>query len=172
MNPPRVYMCSPSWTPFPRSSPYHPSCSSQCTSPKHPVSCIKPGLATRFLYDIIHVSMPFSQIPISLFPISKSLFPFKTFHSWAESSKVVSGGRCIHHLPRLLTFWLKALFLSINICKDWFCKQWTVGPDSFCNRWRDHMYALSLCFALQLQFSEDQNPQRECYPKLQPTISL
>ena len=30
--------------------------------PKHPVSCIEPGLATRFLYDIIHVSMPFSQI--------------------------------------------------------------------------------------------------------------
>ena len=34
--------------------------SSQCTSPKHPVSCIKPGLVTRFIYDIIHVSMPFS----------------------------------------------------------------------------------------------------------------
>ena len=36
--------------------------SSQCTSPKHPVSYIEPGLATRFIYDIIHVSMPFSQI--------------------------------------------------------------------------------------------------------------
>ena len=36
--------------------------SSQCTSPKHPVSCNEPGLATRFIYDIIHVSMPFSQI--------------------------------------------------------------------------------------------------------------
>ena len=34
----------------------------QCTSPKHPVSCIKPGLATHFIYDIIHVSMPYSQI--------------------------------------------------------------------------------------------------------------
>ena len=43
-------------------SSYHPSGSSQCTSPKHPVSCIKAGLATRFIYDIIHVSMPFSQI--------------------------------------------------------------------------------------------------------------
>ena len=41
---------------------YHPSGSSQCTSPKHPVSCIEPGLAIHFLYDIIHVSMPFSQI--------------------------------------------------------------------------------------------------------------
>ena len=43
-------------------SPYHPSGSSQCTSPKHSVSCTEPGLAIRFLYDIIHVSMPFSQI--------------------------------------------------------------------------------------------------------------
>ena len=29
--------------------------------PKHPVSCIKPGLAARFLHDILHVSMSFSQ---------------------------------------------------------------------------------------------------------------
>ena len=59
---PRVYTCSPSWTPLPPPSPYHPSGLSQCTSPKHPVSCIEPGLAIRFLYDIIPVSMPFSQI--------------------------------------------------------------------------------------------------------------
>jgi len=43
-------------------SPYHPSGSSQCTSPEHPVSCIEPGLVIHFIYDIIHVSMPFSQI--------------------------------------------------------------------------------------------------------------
>ena len=43
-------------------SPCSPSGSSQCTSPKHLVSCIKPGLAISFLYDITHVSMPFSQI--------------------------------------------------------------------------------------------------------------
>ena len=56
--------------------PYHPSGSSQCTSPKHPVSCIKPGLVTCFIYDIIHVSMPFSQIiPASPSPTeSKRLF--------------------------------------------------------------------------------------------------
>ena len=43
-------------------SPYHLSGSSQCTSPKHPLSCIKPRLVIRFLCDIIHVSVPFSQI--------------------------------------------------------------------------------------------------------------
>ena len=62
MHQPRVYTCSPTWTSLPPPSPYHPSGSSQCTSPKLPVSCIKPGLAIHFLYDIIHVLMPFSQI--------------------------------------------------------------------------------------------------------------
>ena len=32
------------------------------TRPKHPVSCIKSGLVIHFIYDIIHVSMLFSQI--------------------------------------------------------------------------------------------------------------
>ena len=61
MDPPQVYMCSPSWTLLPPPSPYHSSGSSLCTSPKHPVSCIEPGLATRFIHDVIHVSMPFSH---------------------------------------------------------------------------------------------------------------
>ena len=75
MHVPRVYMCSPSWTPLPPPSPYHPSGSSQCTSPKLPVSCIEPGLAIRFLYDIIHVLMSFSQIiPPPLPTESKRLF--------------------------------------------------------------------------------------------------
>ena len=76
MNLPQVYIWSPSWTLLPPPSPYHPSGSSQCTSPKHPVLCMEPGLATRFIYDTIHVSMPFSQI-IPPFPSpteSKRLF--------------------------------------------------------------------------------------------------
>ena len=44
MNPPRIYTCSPSWTPLPPPSPYHPSGSSQCTSPEHAVSCMWPPL--------------------------------------------------------------------------------------------------------------------------------
>ena len=76
MNPPQAYTCSPSWTLLPPPSPYHPSGSSQCTIPKHPVSCIEPGLATHFIYDIIHISMPFFQIiPPSPSPTeSKRLF--------------------------------------------------------------------------------------------------
>ena len=57
-------------------SSYHPTGSSRCTSPKHPVSCIKPGLVIHFICDIIHVSMPFSKIiPPSPSPTeSKRLF--------------------------------------------------------------------------------------------------
>ena len=43
-------------------------------SPKHPVSCIEPELVIRFLYDIIHVSMPFSQIIPPPTTESKKLF--------------------------------------------------------------------------------------------------
>ena len=52
----------PILNPPPISLPTHPSGSSQCTSPEHPVSCIKPGLQIHFTYDNIHVSMAFSQI--------------------------------------------------------------------------------------------------------------
>ena len=64
--------CVPPWP----SLPIHPSGSSQCSSPEHAVSCIKPGLAICFTYDKIHVSMLFSQIiPPSPSPTeSKSLF--------------------------------------------------------------------------------------------------
>ena len=76
MNQPRVYMNSQSWTYLPPSTPYHLSGSSPCTSPKHPVSCIKHRLAIRILPDSIHVSMLFSQIiPPSPSPTeSKSRF--------------------------------------------------------------------------------------------------
>ena len=43
----------PILNPPPASLPYRPSGSSQGTNPKLPVSCIKPGLVTRSIYDII-----------------------------------------------------------------------------------------------------------------------
>ena len=71
LNPPWVYMYSPSWTPLPPLSPSHPSGSSQCTSPKHPVSFIEPGMAIHFTYGNLHVSMPFS-ISSHLHPLPQS----------------------------------------------------------------------------------------------------
>ena len=66
----------PILNPPPTSSSYHPSGSSQCTSPEHPVSCIEPGLVICFTCDNLHVSVPFSHI-IPLLPSpteSKGLF--------------------------------------------------------------------------------------------------
>ena len=76
MNLLQVYMCCLSWTLRPPPSPIHPSGSSQCTSPEHPVSCIEPGLMICFTYGNIHVSMLFSQIipPLPSPTESKSLF--------------------------------------------------------------------------------------------------
>ena len=65
MNPPWVYTYSQSWSLLPPPSPYHLSGSSQCTSSKHPVSCIEPRLAIPFLYDIIHVYSIFLNNPNS-----------------------------------------------------------------------------------------------------------
>ena len=93
MKPPQVYMCSPSWTLLPPASPYHPSGSSQCTSPKHPVSCIEPGLATHFIHDIIHVSMPFSQI----FPPSPSpTESIRLFYTSVSLLLSCTQGYCLH----------------------------------------------------------------------------
>ena len=93
MNPSQVYMCSPSWTLLPPPSPYHPSGSSQCTSPKHPVSCIEPGLASHFIHDILHVSMPFSQI----FPPSPSpTESIRLFHTSVSLLLSRTQGYCYH----------------------------------------------------------------------------
>ena len=61
----------------PPPSPYHLSGSSQCTSPKHPVSCIKPRLAIPFLHDIIHVSMSCKS---SLCVLSTNVWFINTFY--------------------------------------------------------------------------------------------
>ena len=60
MNLPQVYTCSPSWALPPTSLPVP----SLWVIPVHQPqgSCIEPGLVIHFLYDIMHVSMPFPQI--------------------------------------------------------------------------------------------------------------
>ena len=85
------YTCSPSWTLLLPPSPL--PIPSQCTSPKHPVSCIERGLATRFIYDIIHVSIPFSQIiPPSPSPTESKRSVCFISHVWGYK---FWEGRCL-----------------------------------------------------------------------------
>ena len=97
---PWVYICSPSWTPLPTPSPSHPSGSSQCASPEHPVSCIKPGLAIRFTYDNLHVLMSFFHIiPPSPSPTeSKRLFN-------------TSVSLLLSHVQVIITIFLNSIYM-------------------------------------------------------------
>ena len=123
MNPPWVYTCSPSWTPLPPPSPYSPSGSSQCTSPKHPVSCIEPGLAIHFIYDVIHVSMPFSQIipPLPLPQSPKDCSYTSVFLLLSHTSYT--------HLIHLCLFCCLAYRVIVTIFLNIYALVYCIGED-------------------------------------------
>ena len=102
------YTCSPSWNLLPPPSPYHPSGSSQCTSPKHPVSFIEPGLVARFIHDSIHVSMPFSQI---FPPCPSPRESIRLFYTSVSLLLTRTQGYCYH----LSKFHIYALVYCIGV---------------------------------------------------------
>ena len=131
----------------PSPSQYHPSGSSQCTSPKHPVSCIEPGLAIHFLYDIIHVSMPFSQIiPPSPSPTeSKRLF----YTSVSLLMSPIQGYR--YHLSKFLVI-LPMLFLTRNYLLYLFIsKSYLHWHKNRCARMLSHVQFFATPWTVALQ---------------------
>ena len=94
----------------PPPSLYHPSGSSQCISPRHPISCIEPGLATHFIYDIIHVSVFFgrndakAETPVLWPPEAKSWLIGKDSDAgkdWGHEEKGITEDEMAgwHHWP-------------------------------------------------------------------------
>ena len=133
MNLPQVYMCSPSWTLLPLPSPYHPPGSSQCTSPKHPVSCIEAGLATRFIYDIMHVSYmilcmfqchsPKSSHPLPLPQNPKDCSIHQCFFCPSLSYRFFFYLSLLYSLLLLLFSlgWLKPTYFPFLLCRTKTC---------------------------------------------------
>ena len=115
MNQPWVYTCSPSWHPLPPPSPTHPSGSSQCTGPEHPVSRIQPGLAIYFTYGNIHDSLLFSKI------IPSSPSPTGSLRLLKERCSLVQGPFMLHETVSPLGHFPKSGpdCLGSNPTSDW-----------------------------------------------------
>ena len=89
MNPPWVYMCSPSWTPLPPPSLYHPSGSSQCTSPEHPVSCSN-------LYQMYQIKQMWRSVSHMIFYMFQCHSPISSHpHPLPQSPKDSSIHLCL-----------------------------------------------------------------------------
>ena len=114
----------------PPPSPSHPSGSSQCTSPEHPVSCIEPGLAILFLtwyFTCFNAILP--KILMTLFKVLKRAlivhsviwlysyqywiilkrkdqgfkFPAQKLHRWPENFLMFPKGKGGPYLLKLRT---------------------------------------------------------------------
>ena len=97
--------------PLPPPSPSHPSGSSQCTSPEHPVSCIEPGLVISFTYGNIHVLVLFSQI------ITPSPSPTECKSLFFTSVSLLLS-RILGHCYHLSKFHIHALKNNYHECLD------------------------------------------------------
>ena len=100
MHPPRVYTCSPSWTPLPPPSPYHPSGSSQCTK--------------RFYFKVTDIRGRAVEMLVALVSFSPFIVIFHTQFSVSFlNKKICSEGR----LCRINSNVYKATLFFWDTCK-------------------------------------------------------
>ena len=97
-------------------SPSHPSGSSQCTSPEHPVSCIEPELAICFTCDNLHVSVLFSH----MIPLLPSLTESK------DCSIHVCLFCCLTYRV-IVTIFLNSIYMCVIILY-WQRRRWHPTP--------------------------------------------
>ena len=120
MNPPQVYLCSPSWTLLPPPSPNPPTGSSQCTSPKHPVSCIEPETVdVLFLNEFIWTILCIYKVCCKIQSFYNALHLGTSLSEYANSS------------PKPL-WCLIMYFLSFSVCLGCIrfllpCDKWPEG---------------------------------------------
>ena len=117
-------MCSPSWTLLPPPSPHHTSGSSQCTSPKHPVSwkCLLNagfGSSVQFSWSVMSDSLwphgpqhPRPPCPSTTPRVYPNSCPLSWWCHPTISSSVVPFSSCPHSLPALGSFPMSQLFTS------------------------------------------------------------
>ena len=124
MNQPWVYVCSLSWSLLPPLSPSHPSGSSQCPSPEHPVSCIGPGLAICFTYDNIHVSIPFSQ---TITPLPSPTESKRLFYTSVSLLLSHIQGYC-YHLSKCHIYALVSILVFLFLAYFTLCNRLQFHP--------------------------------------------
>ena len=88
---------------LPPPSPYHPSGSSQCTSPKHPVSYMEPGLFISYMIYMFQCHSPKSSHPLPL--------PQRLFYTSVSLLLSHIQGYCYH----LSKFHIYALVYCIDV---------------------------------------------------------
>ena len=105
----------PILNPLPPPSLYHPSGSSQCTSSKHPVSCIEPGLVIHFIYDILRFNAILPNHPTLALShrVQKTVLyicvSFAVSHTGLSLPSFYIPYICVSILYWCFSFWLTSL---------------------------------------------------------------
>ena len=98
-------MCSPSWTLLPPPSPYHPSGSSQCTSPKHPVLCSNFPLIFSFtcwldcVAELLHRASLIAQLVKNSPAMQETLVWFLDWEDPLEKEKATHSSILAWRIP-------------------------------------------------------------------------